>query len=111
MVAPHIHSNAREWNTVIQGTGRVVSYGVDGGEYASRVNPGDSFMFPQGSVHYWVNDNATSQLVTVGGFSASVPTASLVNLQVRRGRRGKRGQRGSSRGGHKDIAWCGVCSW
>eukprot|EP00121_Abeoforma_whisleri_P011286 Awhi_evm1s10408 len=78
VVAPHVHSNAHEFNTVIAGEGIVGSYGVNDGQlYLNKVTVGDSFVFPQGSVHFWVN-TGEKQLTTVGGFSASLPTAALV---------------------------------
>merc|ERR1719240_1837914 len=36
---------------------------------------GDTFVFPQGSAHWWVNYSPTEQLATVGGFTAPFPDA------------------------------------
>eukprot|EP00122_Pirum_gemmata_P017292 Pgem_evm1s16186 len=56
MVAPHVHSDAHEFNTVIQGEGIVGSFGVNDGKWHfNKVMTGDSFVFPQGSLHLWLN--------------------------------------------------------
>ena len=39
------------------------------------VKKGDTFVFPQGSAHWWVNYSPTEQLATVGGFTAPFPDA------------------------------------
>eukprot|EP01134_Creolimax_fragrantissima_P004019 CFRG4019T1 len=77
-VAPHIHSDATEFNTVIQGEAVIGTFGVNGGPLmVNKVSVGDSFAFPQGSMHFWVNTGNTT-LATVGGFTASQPTTSMV---------------------------------
>lgn len=79
VVAIHTHVNAAEWNTVIEGEGQVAYWGVNGGWVKMHVKKGDSFMFPQGSAHYWVNYSPKSQLVTVGGFTAPFPDTSMLD--------------------------------
>merc|ERR1712113_791714 len=69
-VAIHTHVNAAEWNTVIEGEGQVSYWGVNGGMVTMQVKKGDTFVFPQGAAHYWVNYSPNTQLVTVGGFTA-----------------------------------------
>merc|ERR1712031_127006 len=66
MVAIHTHANAAEWNTVING------------EVTMYVKKGDTFVFPQGSAHWWVNYSPTEQLATVGGFTAPFPDAAML---------------------------------
>jgi mannose-6-phosphate isomerase-like protein (cupin superfamily) len=76
MVAIHTHANAAEWNTVINGEGTVSYFPVNGGSLVTMyVKKGDTFVFPQGSAHWWVNYSPTEQLATVGGFTAPFPDA------------------------------------
>jgi mannose-6-phosphate isomerase-like protein (cupin superfamily) len=76
MVAIHTHANAAEWNTVINGEGTVSYVPVNGGSLVTMyVKTGDTFVFPQGSAHWWVNYSPTEQLATVGGFTAPFPDA------------------------------------
>merc|ERR1740138_766551 len=78
MVAIHTHVNAAEWNTVIEGEGEVAYWGVNGGMVTMNVKKGDTFVFPQGAAHYWVNHSPKSQLVTVGGFTAPFPDTMML---------------------------------
>jgi len=82
LVAIHTHVNAAEWNTVINGEGQVSYYQVNTGANPQvvtlNVKKGDTFVFPQGSAHWWVNSNPKQMLVTVGGFTAPFPDASLL---------------------------------
>jgi len=82
MVAIHTHANAAEWNTVINGEGTVSYFPVNGGSLVTMyVKKGDTFVFPQGSAHWWVNYSPTEQLATVGGFTAPFPdTAPLADF-------------------------------
>jgi len=76
MVAIHTHANAAEWNTVINGEGTVSYFPVNGGPLVTMsVKKGDTFVFPQGSAHWWVNYSPNEQLATVGGFTAPFPDA------------------------------------
>merc|ERR1712113_666607 len=68
-VAIHTRVNAAEWNTVIEGEGEVAYWGVNNGMVRMQVKKGDTFVFPQGAAHYWVNYSPNTQLVTVGGFT------------------------------------------
>lgn len=43
-----------------------------------QVKKGDTFVFPQGAAHYWVNYSPNTQLVTVGGFTAPFPDTSML---------------------------------
>jgi len=79
VVAIHTHVNAAEWNTVIEGEGQVAYWGVNGGMVTMDVKKGDTFVFPQGSAHYWVNHSPHTQLVTVGGFTAPFPDTSMLD--------------------------------
>eukprot|EP00122_Pirum_gemmata_P005630 Pgem_evm1s5135 len=82
LVAPHIHSNGHEFNTIIQGQGIVGSFGVNDGKWTfSQVSVGDSFVFPKGSIHMWIN-TGEEQLVTVGGFTTSLPTTAVVGVAL-----------------------------
>merc|ERR1712046_41086 len=56
----HTHVNAAEWNTVM------------------NVKKGDTFVFPRGTVHWWVNYSPHEQLVTVGGFTAPFPDTAIL---------------------------------
>merc|ERR1712157_483992 len=80
LVAIHTHVNAAEWNTVINGEGQVSYYQVNTGANPQvvtlNVRKGDTFVFPQGSAHWWVNSNPRQKLVTIGGFTAPFPDAS-----------------------------------
>eukprot|EP00929_Paragymnodinium_shiwhaense_P039173 TRINITY_DN205_c0_g1_i1.p1 TRINITY_DN205_c0_g1~~TRINITY_DN205_c0_g1_i1.p1 ORF type:complete len:499 (+),score=87.22 TRINITY_DN205_c0_g1_i1:68-1564(+) len=82
MVAIHTHVNAAEWNTVISGKGQVSYYQVNTGAepqlVTMNVKKGDTFVFPQGSAHFWVNDSPTEELVTVGGFTAAFPDTAML---------------------------------
>jgi len=79
MVAIHTHANAAEWNTVINGEGSVSYFPVNGGPLVTMtVKKGDTFVFPQGSAHWWVNYSPTEQLATVGGFTAPFPDAAML---------------------------------
>jgi len=79
MVAIHNHANAAEWNTVINGEGTVSYFPVNGGKLVTMtVKKGDTFVFPQGSAHWWVNYSPTEQLATVGGFTASFPATAML---------------------------------
>merc|ERR1711904_322273 len=54
MVAIHTHANAAEWNTVINGEGTVSYFPVNGGSLVTMyIKKGDTFVFPQGSAHWW----------------------------------------------------------
>jgi len=77
-VAIHTHVNAAEWNTVIEGEGQVSYWGVNGGMVTMQVKKGDTFVFPQGAAHYWVNYSPNTQLVTVGGFTAPFPDTAML---------------------------------
>ena len=83
IVSAHTHPNAAEWNTVISGSGQVSYYRLNTGEdpqlVTMDVKKGDTFVFPKGSVHWWVNYSPTEQLATVGGFSAAFPETSLLS--------------------------------
>merc|ERR1712176_921421 len=79
MVAIHTHTNAAEWNTVINGEGTVSYFPVNGGPLVTMsVKKGDTFVFPQGSAHWWVNYSPNEQLVTVGGFTAPFPDGAML---------------------------------
>merc|ERR1712125_156754 len=79
MVAIHTHANAAEWNTVINGEGTVSYFDVNGASLVTMyVKKGDTFVFPQGSAHWWVNYSPTEQLATVGGFTAPFPATSIL---------------------------------
>jgi len=82
MVAIHTHANAAEWNTVINGEGTVSYFDVNGKSLVTmNVKKGDTFVFPQGSAHWWVNYSPSEQLATVGGFTAPFPdTAPLADF-------------------------------
>jgi len=82
MVAIHTHANAAEWNTVINGEGTVAYFPVNGGSLVTmHVKKGDTFVFPQGTAHWWVNYNPSEQLATIGGFTAPFPdTAPLADF-------------------------------
>jgi len=81
-VAIHTHVNAAEWNTVISGEGQVSYYqvntGVDPQLITINVKKGDTFVFPKGSPHWWVNYSPTETLATIGGFTAPFPDTSLL---------------------------------
>jgi len=77
-VAIHTHVNAAEWNTVIEGEGEVAYWGVNNGLVKMQVKKGDTFVFPQGAAHYWVNYSPNTQLVTVGGFTAPFPDTAML---------------------------------
>jgi len=83
IVSAHTHPNAAEWNTVISGAGQVSYYRMNTGDAPQLVTvdvkKGDTFVFPQGTVHWWVNYSPTEQLATVGGFSAAFPDTSLLS--------------------------------
>ena len=83
IVSAHTHPNAAEWNTVISGAGQVSYYRLNTGKTPQLVTidvkKGDTFVFPKGSVHWWVNYSPTEQLATVGGFSAAFPDTSLLS--------------------------------
>merc|ERR1711988_1275442 len=81
----HTHVNAAEWNTVISGSGQVSYYQANTGNnpqvVVMNVKKGDTFVFPQGSAHWWVNYSPNEQLATVGGFTAPFPdTAPLADF-------------------------------
>merc|ERR1712014_271174 len=79
LVAIHTHANAAEWNTVINGEGAVSYFPVNGGPLVTmNVKKGDTFVFPQGSAHWWVNYSPTEQLATVGGFTAPFPDTAML---------------------------------
>merc|ERR1712146_208023 len=62
--------------TVINGEGTVSYFPVNGGSLVTMsVKKGDTFVFPQGSAHWWVNYSPNEQLATVGGFTAPFPDA------------------------------------
>jgi len=80
-VNAHVHANAAEWNTVINGAGQVSYYQVKPDTpqvVVMNVSKGDSFVFPRGSVHWWVNYSPSEQLTTVGGFSVSFPDTAIL---------------------------------
>merc|ERR1711963_827324 len=85
MVAIHTHTNAAEWNTVINGEGTVPYFPVNGESLVTmHGKKGDTFVFPQGSAHWWVNYSPNEQLATVGGFTAPFPdTAPLADFLVK----------------------------
>merc|ERR1712187_477585 len=83
-VAIHTHVNAAEWNTVIEGEGEVAYWGVNNGLVKMQVKKGDTFVFPQGAAHYWVNYSPNTQLVTVGGFTARSQTRRCLSHSCRR---------------------------
>merc|ERR1712187_1069692 len=78
----HTHVNAAEWNTVISGSGQVSYYQANTGDepqvVVMNVKKGDTFVFPRGTVHWWVNYSPHEQLVTVGGFTAAFPDTSIL---------------------------------
>jgi len=82
LVAIHTHVNAAEWNTVISGEGQVSYYQVNTGAepqlVTMNVKKGDTFVFPQGTAHWWVNYSPNEELVTVGGFTAPFPDTALL---------------------------------
>jgi len=79
LVAIHTHVNAAEWNTVINGKGTVSYFPVNGGDLVRMsVQKGDTFVFPQGTAHWWVNYSPNEQLVTVGGFTAPFPDTAML---------------------------------
>eukprot|EP00928_Gymnodinium_smaydae_P097169 TRINITY_DN8735_c0_g2_i1.p1 TRINITY_DN8735_c0_g2~~TRINITY_DN8735_c0_g2_i1.p1 ORF type:complete len:494 (-),score=59.32 TRINITY_DN8735_c0_g2_i1:289-1770(-) len=82
LVSIHTHVNAAEWNTVLEGEGQVSYYQVNVGmkpqTVTMNVKKGDTFVFPQGSAHWWVNHRPDTKLVTVGGFTAPFPDTSLL---------------------------------
>ncbi|CAE7450883.1 unnamed protein product [Symbiodinium microadriaticum] len=88
IVSAHTHPNAAEWNTVISGAGQVSYYRTNTGDATQLVTmdvkKGDTFVFPQGTVHWWVNYSPTEQLATVGGFSAAFPDTSLLSELFRK---------------------------
>jgi len=83
IVNVHTHTNAAEWNTVISGAGQVSYYQVNTGSKPQRVTmnvkKGDTFVFPRGAAHWWVNYSPMEQLVTVGGFTAAFPDTALLS--------------------------------
>jgi len=78
----HTHVNAAEWNTVISGSGQVSYYQTNTGAnpqvVVMNVKKGDTFVFPRGTVHWWVNYSPQEQLVTVGGFTAPFPDTAIL---------------------------------
>jgi len=78
----HTHVNAAEWNTVISGSGQVSYYQANTGDnpqvVVMNVKKGDTFVFPRGTVHWWVNYSPHEQLVTVGGFTAAFPDTAIL---------------------------------
>jgi len=78
----HTHVNAAEWNTVISGSGQVSYYQANTGDnpqvVVMNVKKGDTFVFPRGTVHWWVNYSPNEQLVTVGGFTAAFPDTAIL---------------------------------
>merc|ERR1711933_650409 len=61
---------------LINGEGTMSYFPVNGGSLVTmHVKKGDTFVFPQGSAHWWVNYSPTEQLATVGGFTAPFPDA------------------------------------
>ena len=83
IVSAHTHPNAAEWNTVVSGSGQVSYYRQNTGEtpqvVTMDVKKGDTFVFPRGTVHWWVNYSPNEQLATVGGFTAAFPDTSLLS--------------------------------
>eukprot|EP00122_Pirum_gemmata_P006307 Pgem_evm1s5763 len=84
IMAPHTHTNAHEYSTVIQGEAVAFSLGVNSYGflqknqiYANKIKVGDTVVFPAGSIHFIVN-TGTSQYFAVGGFTATYPFTSLV---------------------------------
>lgn len=81
-LAPHVTSNAAEWHTVISGAARISYFERNLGSEETplttiNVTVGDTFIIPQGSIHFWVNYSPKQQFVTFGGFTASAPEGSL----------------------------------
>ncbi|KNC79364.1 hypothetical protein SARC_08244 [Sphaeroforma arctica JP610] len=77
-VAPHVHSDATEIQTVVMGEGIIGTYGVgDNTLRLEHVTMGDTFFFPRGSMHFQIN-TGTQPFVSVGAFDVSQPTAALV---------------------------------
>ncbi|KNC79365.1 hypothetical protein SARC_08245 [Sphaeroforma arctica JP610] len=77
-VAPHVHSDATEFQTVVMGEGIIGTYGVgDNMLRLEHVTMGDTFFFPRGSMHFQIN-TGTHSFVSVGAFDVSQPTAALV---------------------------------
>ncbi|KNC69399.1 hypothetical protein SARC_18091 [Sphaeroforma arctica JP610] len=55
-VAPHVHSDATEFQTVVMGEGIIGTYGVgDNILRLEHVTMGDTFFFPRGSMHFQIN--------------------------------------------------------
>ena len=83
IVSAHTHPNAAKWNTVVSGSGQVSYYRQNTGEtpqlVTMDVKKGDTFVFPRGTVHWWVNYSPNEQLATVGGFTAAFPDTSLLS--------------------------------
>ena len=79
VVAPHLHANSVEINTVIRGSGVIGQLTTDTNSLeVSEVSEGDSFFFAEAAYHWWVNlgDEA---LVTIGVFfNTDDPDTALV---------------------------------
>ena len=77
VVAPHNHANTAEVNTVISGEGVVcVLPEMEAASGAPdlqcyQAEAGDSFIFPKGLVHNWINVDKEYQFVTVTTFPDS----------------------------------------
>ncbi|KNC79501.1 hypothetical protein SARC_08107 [Sphaeroforma arctica JP610] len=77
-VAPHVHSDATEFQTVVMGEGVIGTYGVgDNTLRLEHVKMGDIFFFSRSSMHFQINVGSEA-FVSVGAFDVSQPTAALV---------------------------------
>ena len=79
VVAPHLHANSVEINTVIRGAGVIGQLTTETNHLeVSDVRAGDSFFFAEAAYHWWVNLGEEA-LVTVGAFfNTDDPDTALV---------------------------------
>ena len=78
---PHIHDNAIRWGTMVKGSLELYIYSeVDAKLYGSTVTVGQSYVIPQGAVHFFKN-LGPDQAVIMGGSSAALQTTTFVDLE------------------------------
>lgn len=82
LVPPHSHPRASEVTILLEGSLLVGFIDTSNHLYTQRLQPGDSFVFPKGLIHFLYNTNISTPALTVSGLSSQNPGAQVSSLSV-----------------------------
>ncbi|KAL4280957.1 hypothetical protein GQ457_03G007600 [Hibiscus cannabinus] len=79
LVPPHSHPRASEVTICLQGAILVGFVDTSNHLFTQRLEPGDSFVFPRGLIHFLYNTDAKKPALAVSGLSSQNPGAQIAS--------------------------------